>query len=660
MWITGTGSSFESSTSATFVGMQQGLSQLWVDDGAQATIKGNLVIGSANTDGTRTYAGPANRVRVADRATMTVAGETQVGAHSFSNQLEVANGAQVTLNSLSTSYATHDNLKGRIHPFANVVRVTGAYSVLILNGALKLGRSADSYGDALEILDGALVSFSNSGPEYNIGEELGSTGHRLLIDGGILVAQRPNVHLGKYGDGNTLTVTNNGVITFDSGVGFMHVGLYSASNTFEVAAGGTVNMNTQFRLGWYNRQDGTKPGGNRLWIHGAGARFMNNADFRFDRFDGQLGNQMLVEDGGYFESRNPIQLPYTQTVGGFSSNLLIRVSGEGSKFVVTNGAEFVLGYNNAANTTNVNATVYVADGGEFRMFNGLFFLGRGRSASEPATVCERNGLHVGPGGRFVQEYAAASGNTSPFFRIGHEYTARGNYARVEGELEVINTGIQYAALFCVGYNGASSRVEVVNGGRATLSQSGLTIGAGVPATDCLVTVGTNSVLNVTNVEYCAVGNNGARAHLVVDGGRMEALGVLRLVVGAQYGGSNAVFEVKNGGVANLTRLVLSDKTMGCSAIVDDATLNLVDHDGVPSGGYLDIGYSAYEEGAVDPRNATLTIRGRHAKVNVDRNIRMRNATAQIRFVVPAEGFAETPFVCKGGFETVNAGASIHV
>lgn len=106
----------------------------------------------------------------------------------------------------------------------------------------------------------------------------------------------------------------------------------------------------------------------------------------------------------------------------------------------------------------------------------------------------------------------------------------------------------------------------------------------------------------------------------------------------------------------MTRLVLGDKAANCSARIDDSELTLVNHDSISSGGYLDIGYTT---SGANPANATLTIAGRNGRVVADANIRMRNASAKIVFVIPDGGFANVPLTANG-FGTVAAGASVHV
>lgn len=653
VWITGTGSRLETNAGvATDVGCQQGLSRLVVDEGASAVVKGDLRLGVRYLDVNRNLAGAQNAVVVSGtNSTMELQGNAVVGFASCSNVLEVADGASLTVaGGLYTSQEYNEQLTNKMLPFGNVVRATGAGTDVLLGNEMKIGRAVGSRGDALEVLNGARVRFGNTAKEYNVGANMNSCGNRVLVDGGTLDIGSCLFFLGRNGDGNVLTVTNGGVVASQQ---FLYVGDGSSSNVFEVASGGTVNIDSQFRLGWYNRTDGTKPGGNALWIHGPDARFVTTQDFRYDRFDGQIGNRLLVEDGGLFECRAYFQSPYTQQAGGFSSNLLIHVTGDGSRFVVTNG-EFVIGYNSLAGTTNVNALVQVDDGGEMLVYNNNCIIGNGNVDATAPTVCERNRLLVGPGGRFRQVMTIQG----QIFRVGSNFNARDNVVTVEGDFRCVNTQAVSIVGFSIGYNGASNRFEVVNGGRAVVENAGFIVGYAQSATDCSVLVGADSELCVTNAEALLVGNGGPRAGLTVEGGRFETLGVQRVVVGGLLSGTDAWMKVRNGAVANMTRLVLGDKSPNCRVEVDDATLNIVNHDSMNAAGYLEIGYSVVSAEA-NPANAVLCVKGRNAKIRADGNVRMRNPTARIEFVVPAEGFAETPLRCHG-FETVAAGASLHV
>lgn len=194
--------------------------------------------------------------------------------------------------------------------------------------------------------------------------------------------------------------------------------------------------------------------------------------------------------------------------------------------------------------------------------------------------------------------------------------------------------------------------------RATVSRGGFFVGGKSPAVGNAAFVGVDSRLVVTNADNMQIGCSGANSSLTVSGGRLEALGAAKVIVGGQLGGSNSTLVVENGAVADVHRLIIGDKAPNCAFVISNATLNVV---GGTTGyaGHLQAGYSAVEENS-DPSGATVTIAGRTARVNVASHVSLKNATAKIRFAIPAEGFAQTPLAVSGSFETVVPGATIEV
>ena len=652
--VTGVGSRYVSNAAGMSVGEMQGWAQFLVEKGASATIKGGLALGKYRHENDSNHSvGGENLVRVSDGSTFTVeGGNVYVGQASPSNRFEVLSGSTMTVPyGFYTSYEDkHDVAMSKLRPLENRVLVSGEGTTFYQNNEIKIGVVAGSRGDTFEVADGAYMRITNSSDakELAVGQTLGSQGHSFVVSNATVDCSL-SVNVGDEGDGNSLRILDGATFT-KTGNQFLNVGLYGSSNLLEVADGSKLNVDGQVRLGWYNRTDGTKPGYNRIWVHGEGALLTTTGDFRTDRFDGQIGNEIVIEGGGQMEIKGVFQCPYTQNVGGFSSNHLIKVSGEGSRLNLT-GTEFKLACNAAVATTNVDARIVVEDGGELTLGQMPVTIGNGDN--DARTVCARNGLIVGPGGRFRQTLD----NKSFQFRLGTSGNACDNFVRVAGTFALTNLNAE-ASRLVVGYNGSGNRFEVVDGGFASVHGDACTVGFNATATDCRLKVaGTDSRLILSGSETLMVGEAGANAKLeVLDGGALDACGVNRVVVGSVASAEGASLVMTNGASARMTRLVLGDKAANCSARIDDSELTLVNHDAISSGGYLDIGYTT---SGANPANATLTIAGRNGRVAADANIRMRNASAKIVFVIPDGGFANVPLTANG-FETVAAGASVHV
>jgi len=633
-WVTGQGSTFEGKGGTVIVGAAQGYAHFLLEDKASATISEKFVVGSTT--------GGRNLVKLTSGATMTVSDETHIGEKSSSNVLEVVSGSTATLSGKVLLGTTWDESTANgERPVGNVVRVSGTNSKLTTSKVVSVGDVAKSHDNAVEILDGGAISASTN---LTLGPVVGSYGNRLLVDGGKLTMGTPaNLYIGYAGENNSLCVTNGGVVNL--GNYGLSVGDHGVSNVVEVAVGSTLNTGWRnFCLGWYNRTDGSKPGYNKLWVHGANAKFATDAFFRTDRFDGQIGNQVVIEDGGVLQCNKTFESPYTENAGGFSSNLQVRVTGDGSQLVVK-GGQFMLGCNSQGGTTNVDATVTVADGGQVSVVTNNCFIGGGHTAA--GTVCERNALHVGVDGTFAQW-----GNQKTFY-IGNQTTARDNLVKVEGLFVYTNTGVKADNQVAIGRYGSANRMEIVNGGQAVMTKGGLTLGLEEAATDNKLSVGANSSLVVTNSGAVYVGLKGARSHAVIDGGYVNLYGVDRTVVGAASTAGGSSLELLDGAVVDTTQVIVGDNASNCSLVVSNATLNLVDHDSISYGGYLRAGLGTTAE------NTVVRIMGRAAKMTVKKVI-VRRPTTRFEFVVPKEGFDETPFVCANGFEELAQGVTVHV
>ena len=639
--VTGEGSRFVSRIYSLDVGRQQGLSQAIFDDHATATISGDINLGKWYQDGNpvRYYAGDQNRLLVADGASLTASGVAYVGHSSASNLFEVAGGATATVTVVQSSREANANVRNGRVPFDNRIVVRGEGSRLEVNGETRLGYVGGSHGDSLLIADGA--SFTNCGALF----------------------------IGNEGWGCSVRLANGGTWNTDQ---YLYVGHHTRSNMFEIADGGTMSLvYGQLRQSFNQLRDGTPNGWNTLWIHGEGAKLKVTTIIRVGRFADSFCDSMRIEDGGVLlQASGEFQTPYNAKLnevegarGGTSSNFVLSVTGAGSVYDFR-GGDFTFCCNDNDVSTNMFNRIYVADGGLLSIAGSGCCIAGGKSVA--TTYCEDNVMHIGPGGRFLDVVSSSDANAKNF-RLGNNQMARRNTVRVEGTFAYTNTAAAYSTYpsnVRIGSVGSSNRLEVVNGGDMTVNGAQFIIGHDVAAVGNMARVGTNSVLRLANMEVSHVGWKGHSSRLTVDGGIFDAYDAWRVCVGSCLEASNCVFEVLNGATATVARLVFADKSPNCTAVISNATLNVVSRsdmvgNGFPYSGYLDLAYSAVVAGTSDPANMRFVIAGRNGKVRAADQMRIRNASAKVVFQIPAEGFAETPLVVKN-FAEVTPGASIVV
>ena len=643
--VTGQGSRFVSQIYQLEIGCQQGMSHAIFDDHAAATLSNaqSVRMGVRYTDNNRSLAGDQNLLRVATGASLDASGAIYVGFTSASNTFEVLDGATATAETFSTSYEKNANVKNGRAPFGNRVVVSGEDARLTVTGESYLGHVDGSHGDSM-----------------------------LIANGGVFVNTGVPLDIGYKGWGCSVCLTNGGSWNPDN---FVYLGTYSRSNTLEVAEGSEMILGNQLRHSFYLPSDGMPSGWNKVLVHGKGAklRVASNSPVRVARFSDSLCDEMRVEDGGMIVQESVFQSPYNAVIdndpskwtrGGTSSNFVLSVVGEGSVYDFQS-SNFELSYNENDISTNMFNRIYVAGGGALVMTAGNAVCNIANGKTVKTAYCADNMFHIGPGGRFLH-VVAATNSGSCNFRLGNNASACRNTVRVEGLFAYTNTMASYTTNTCnvrIGGSGSSNLLEVVNGGEMTVNGAQFIVGNSAEGAWNSAYVGSNSVLHIANAEVAHIGLGGSCSRLTVDGGVFDATDAMRVCFGTLISASNATFEVLNGATATVTRLVFADKAPGCTAVISNATLNIVSHKDangydIPSAGFMDLAYSVAGSGS-DPSGARFTIAGRDGKVRVDGGLRIRNASAKLVFQVPAEGFAETPLVV-GDVAEVASGASIVV
>ena len=319
----------------------------------------------------------------------------------------------------------------------------------------------------------------------------------------------------------------------------------------------------------------------------------------------------------------------------------------------------------------------------------------GRLAKAENELCGTNTLHVtGDGSRFVSNHSLyigckqglsqgiiddhATATLSSYVILGQYlynnslyYVGDQNRLLVSGGASLTAAGNAY-----IGHTASASNLfEVADGATATVTNlyssyaSNANVRGGrAPFGNRIVVRGDGSSLTVnggTSIGY--VGGSHDDSMLIADGATFAAntifVGVYdghssrltvdgaalsvqeKMTVGCTVPASNCVFEVLNGATATMQRLVLGDVAPNSSAVISNATLNV--------GGNLDLGYHGTSS------NMTFVVAGRNGKVRSGGLVHIFNASAKIVFHIPAEGFAETPFVV-GNFENIEQGVTIEV
>ena len=342
-----------------------------------------------------------------------------------------------------------------------------------------------------------------------------------------------------------------------------------------------------------------------------------------------------------------------------------------------------------ASYTSKNNLLIVRNGG---LLQGCVVVGRLATAGNE--LCGTNTLHVtGTGSRFISsselwmgcnqglsqgiidDHATATltSNVSLGKSFDNKYAGDLNRLLVSGGASLTATGSAY-----VGHTASASNLfEVADGATATVTNlyssyaSNANVRGGrAPFGNRVVARGEGSRLVVDSTAWLGyvrgshddsmliangasfaantvfLGYYGHSSHLTVDGGVFTAQN--KLTVGSATSASNCVFEVLNGATVTIGRFIFADHAPNCTAVISNATLNVVGTDGY----YLDIAFSD------DSPNMKFVVAGRNGKVRVGGGVRIKNASAKIAFHIPAEGFAETPFV--GNFSQVYEGATIEV
>ncbi|MCX6899788.1 MAG: autotransporter-associated beta strand repeat-containing protein [Verrucomicrobia bacterium] len=295
----------------------------------------------------------------------------------------------------------------------------------------------------------------------NFGTVIVGTNSALLVGN---AAGSTNLWLGNSGYGNTLIITNGGVVKSGGGDMAFTMGVQTSSVNNAVVVTGTNSLlavNGRIRMGnagMYNTMQvvagATVSNNNWLEVGGPGSTTMSNL--------------LYISDAGTL-------------VTNAGSGIIVGFGGSMNTLIVTNGArlssagEFNMGYN--ANASNNFALVSGA--GSVLQVNGTGYLGRAGS---------NNTLMVNNGGLLL-----ASGGDTPLY-VGNGGNAFGNDLIVDGA----GTVLRASNSVYVGQSGALNYMQV-SGGAVVLIRSNFFIGVNDSAKSNLVLVTGNGTIMSNNV-----------------------------------------------------------------------------------------------------------------------------------------------------------------
>ena len=520
---------------------------------------------------------------------------------------------------------------------AGTVSVAAGYSNPIEGGSSETVSNNWDAGFQLAVGQGTAnntLSITNGGTVFDgvgmIGELTGSDGNSVVVSGsGSSWTNVADLAIGNGGSSNSLTIEDGGLVYNANGVvgveegsannmvvvrgtnsvwensDTLMVGRKGDNNSLQILDGATVNSSFG-AIGFENPASG-----NAVEVGGAGSTWNNSGDLLIGSvLNG--GNSLTIQNGGKV------------VVGGQMSiynDLYLNNGGwlkiDGHSDLINSGFHY-----NAASTLEVTGSIWFD--GSVRDRNTLIFQGEnatwlassistlnvGETGSDSTvvisnkatistsnTVVDNDGnqiLVAGEGSRFdvltnlyvgvngsdnelrVMDGASASATTG---YVGNASTADNNRIVVEGE----GSSFENTDAIFLGYGGESNRIEVLNGGNATLgttyigytnaqyssilvdgsnstfSANELHIGEDAQFNTFVVTNGAQASSGTTTIGTGTNGNNNS-ATVSGDGSFWDA-GTLA-IGGAEATNSNNSLTIENGGKVLASELVIATNGTG--------------------------------------------------------------------------------------------------
>jgi T5SS/PEP-CTERM-associated repeat protein len=512
-------------SSNIMVGSNSAGNQLLISNGALCTdYSCQIGLSNLSTNNTVTVTGPGSKwVHAADlylgtfghgnRFVLTNAGTVEsdngyVGLLGSNNFAVITGPGSVWSNGISLYVGRYGNGNqllltngGRIHSgFANVGGDSGSSNIAIVSGTGSLWTNSMNFvvgpfsgWNRLVITNGGEVVtyFGTIGGGLN-----GTNNHAVVTGPGSLWNNTTNLHIGQFGSGNELTISNGGTVI--NGSGFL--GQFPGSSNNQVSVVGSNSA-------WFNGQlfIGSNGWGNRMLI--AEGALVANGD-AYLGFNSSSSNNAAVVTG-----------PHSFWSNRFS--LAVGLSGSGNQLIISNGAL----------VADANGTL------------GNFSSSRSNQAvvTGPGSVwSNRFNLRIGNFG------PANAGNRLVITNGGRVENGADSYVGFANDNNLVTvTGASslwsnHAGLL-VGISGSGNQLMISDGGKVTSSNAFL--GSFADGTNNLVNVsGPNSAWLITRDLH--LGSNGFGNRLVISNGALVSVGSF-VGIGTGIGSTNNLLSITN-------------------------------------------------------------------------------------------------------------------
>ncbi|AHF93976.1 hypothetical protein OPIT5_01750 [Opitutaceae bacterium TAV5] len=471
-----------SDTSALIVGNYGGGNVLSVTGGAK------LVTGTAVNITIGAWS-EGNRVEISgkDAAGTTAssweyAGAITVGYFGGGNTLEIRDGATVTAQVTSADTATYIGYASD----GNAVTVSGAGTVWNATasgstpGGLYVGYGGSD--NILTISDGAVVESRLGGGTYTtdkrniIGFEQDATGNKVIVDGEGSRWDTLNVTVGYEGSGNSLEITNGGMV--NNNFTFLYLGAWAGSenNTIKVSGEGSELITSHLQIGGGGETPSLRiPGGgsdNRLEILDGGAVRVttNNATIHIGSGAESRGNSVLVSGPGstLTMASTGTDAITTLLVGAYGDDNLLEIKNGG----VVNSLGGTIGYwqywdGGGAYAAGMSTDNRALVTGKDSAWNMTGALNVGYGGQDNRLDIEDGGVVTSGTGVIGSEQARDVMGAPAIYR-----GADGNTARISGRDAAGNASAwEVAGALTVGRGGSDNTLAVEAGGRVTSGAS---------------------------------------------------------------------------------------------------------------------------------------------------------------------------------------------
>ena len=555
--------------------------------------------------------GSRNAAMILTGATVNVAGYVQLGRQAGANDNRlIVSGENAWLNNTVNGLIVGNAGTGNVAIFTNQARVNGVRLVLGWSAAgnnnatyiggtgtlLQIGAGGIWVGtngsyNSLVIGNGAVVNNSNS--VFSVGNGSSATvlssNNQLVIDGGTWGGTNMNndSYVGNFGVGNSLVITNGGVMDIASLSGNDFVigsDAVSSNNSMFVAGNGsTFRFNQKIFVG----NDGSS---NRITVAAGGT--INNNNGQWVVGDGASvstvsSNNQLVIDGGSWVNTN-------MTADGIVGNY-----GVGNSFIIANGGSMRLGTATAGSVDFIignqsiasnNSMLVTGAGSVFSFTNTIYvgFSGSSNAMTVDAGGAVTNGSTFSVGGTGSGNLLMVTNGgkvNSVTFNLGESAGALNNVAIITGSGSILtNRGGASNQDFRVGNSGGSSSLRVLDGGAVGINRY-LLIGYNSSSSNNSVLVsGTGSVLSA--VLDVRVGSSGYSNRVTIANSG-QVVGKQDFIVGYFTGTRSNLFVVTDpGSILTNTRNLF----VGYYTGTFDNAMVITNGGQVIVGGYSTVGY----------------------------------------------------------------------